>query len=424
MFRGHSSRQSAPRLRLTGIVGAALLTASACGPRADEAGDAAPRSADDLAAGYVALAYALAEVDPLYLDHSFHPARPAFEPLDLPDIERRAGRLLDAAAVIARTEEEPRIRRIVDSLTALRLRARVLAGERIPMAEQLRLIFGLRGDDHEPDGERLRDRVSRALPGIAPIRVRVRRHDEASLAPPEEAEGVLRAALAACRREAFPDGPPMPLEPLRLRWMPPAETIRLPTGPTPFFSYEGAGRGTLRLPGGVPFRPTELRRLACHEGVPGHLLQAAAAEAQFLETGYAELGIIPLYGPRTAVFEGLAAAAERLLPSDPVDVARRGLEPVVARTLAAWLDGDLSRIEAVRALDFGAFVPNPHALLDHAGRFGSYALVRPDADPRFAAALDRLVAPGVTAEERLEGLLRAIREAMHPRDLPAVLSGS
>ena len=367
------------------------------------------------------LAFALSENDPPYLDHSFYPAPPPFERLPLPEIERRAARLAGAVAGIARTGEERRLRRIAASIEALHLRTRVRLGEPIPQAARLRGMFGLEGSAREPDGERLRFRVDRAIPGVAPLRVRVRRYHEDSLEPPEDADAFLRSALADCR-EALPGDLPVPLEPLRVQWLAPGEARSLPTGLAPFFRYLGDGRGILRIPAGAPFRPAEFRRLACHEGVPGHLLQAALAEAQFRTLGHPELGIVPLYDPRTAVFEGLAAAAERVVPASVADEALRGLEPVIAGVLADYLDGRRTRLEAVRALDFEGFVPDPHALLAHADRFGSYALVRPAADPRFQEALGGLLDPRVSSGDRLRRFVRAVQQAMHPRELMTVLS--
>ena len=410
------------RFHLSRLASAALVLWAACNPAEPTARDPLPRTADELASRYVELAFALHERDPLFLDLVFMEVPPASEDLELREIAERAERLADSSREMARTDDEFRVRRIEASLRAMAFRARALHGDRRPVAEELREVFGLSWADPEADLDRLHFRVDRALAGVAPLKVRVRRHYERTDVPPESAEARLREALAGCRELTLGASVEMDLEPLGIRWMEPAEALALPTGPSPFYRYSGKGGGALWLPRGLLLRSTELHRLACHEGVPGHHLQAAVADGEFRATGWPELGIVPLYGPRTAVFEGLAATFEALAPSDPADESLRSLEPVVARVLAAYLDGGLSRLEALRALDFEALVPDPHGLLAHADRFGGYALVRPSVDPAFRDALASLLDPRLSPEDRLARTLRVIREAMSPAELIPLLS--
>lgn len=411
----------------SGLLAVSVLLGLSCGAPPAERADPAPwRTADEFGAEFVRLALALAEHDPLFLDYRFPgaPTAPA-PPPPLPEIEARAERLLDAAGQAPRGGEEPRLRYLAASTEALRTRARSLLGERLPPAEELRRIFGLRWTRPEFDLDRLYFRVERSLPGLAPLRVRASRHYRASEVSPEAAREVLREALAACRPAgaAGEAGPGVPGT-LEVEWLPARALAETATGATPFYRYRGAGRGVLRLPGDRPLRAAELRRLACHEGNPGHHLQAVVAEARYRETGWPELGIVPLYGPRTAVFEGLAALAEMQAPSSPADTALRSLEPVVLSILFDYLDGQRTRLEALRALDFDALVPDPHALLEHADRFGSYALARPAADPEFHRALRAVSAAGDTGPEASEAMRRAIREGLTRDDLIALAPGS
>lgn len=363
------------------------------------------------------LAFALHERDPLFLDLVFAEVPPANEDLDLREIAERAGRLAESSREMARTGDEFRVRRIEAALRAMAFRARSLLGNRRPVAEELRVVFGLSWTVSEVETDRLHFRVDRSLPGVAPLKVRVRRYYERSDVPADSAEGRLREALAACRGLALGAPAAMELEPLGIRWMEPAEALALPTGPSPFYRYSGGGTGALWLPLGLPLRSSELNRLACHEGVPGHHLQAVVADREFQATGWPELGIVPLYGPRTAVFEGLAATLEGIVPAAPADESLRALEPVVARVLAGYLDGELTYLEALRALDFEALVPDPHGLLAHADRFGGYALARPSVDPAFRGALESLIAPRLSPDDRLAGIVKAVREAMSPAEL-------
>lgn len=368
------------------------------------------------------LAFALHDLDPLFLDLVFTDVPPENPGLELREIAERAARLAETSREMARTDDEFRVRRIEASLRALAFRARSVLGERRPVAEELREVFGLSWTDPETDTERLHFRVDRSLAGVAPLKVRVRRYYERADMPHGSAEGGLQEALSACRALALGESHEIEIDPLAIRWMEPAEALALPTGPSPFYRYSGEGAGALWLPLGLPLRSSELSRLACHEGVPGHHLQAVVADREFQATGWPELGIVPLYGPRTAVFEGLAVTFEELVPSAPADRSLRALEPVAARVLAAYLDGDLNRLDALRALDFEALVPDPHGLLAHADRFGGYALVRPSVDPAFRTALESLMDPGLSAPDRLARTLGAIREAMSPAELMQLLS--
>ena len=402
----------------------ALLGWAACDPAPPPAADPVPRTADELAGRYVRLAFALHERDPLFLDLVFMEVPSETLDLELREIAERAGRLAESSRQMARTGDEFRVRRIEASLRALAFRALALLGDRRPVAEELHEVFGLSWTDSEVDTDRLHFRVDRSLAGVAPLKVRVRRYYERSDVPGESAEGRLREALAACRSLALGESAAMELEPLGIRWMEPAEALALPTGPSPFYRYAGEGAGALWLPLGLSLRSSELHRLACHEGVPGHHLQAIVADREFQATGWPELGIVPLYGPRTAVFEGLAATFEGLAPASPADESLRALEPVVSRVLAGYLDGELTHLEALRALDFEALVPDPHGLLAHAERFGGYALVRPSVDPAFRGALESLIDPQLSPEDRLSAIVRAVREAMSPAEFIRLFSPS
>ena len=400
-----------------------LLFGPACAPPADEPAEAAPRTVEGLANAWVELAVALGRHDPLTLDLVFLERLPEPPSWTLEAIRERAEWLAAAAATGARGGEEQRVRRIGGSARALGARAAVLLGERIPVREQLGVMFGLDASFPAPDLERLHFHVDREIPGIAPLVVRVRRRYERRAASATDLEPVLRGAMRRCRDRALPpDGPPFRLEPLDIRWIAPAEAMRRPRGPTPFYRFRGVGRGELEMARGMALNPDELERLACHEGVPGHHLQAAAADAHYRATGWPEAGVVPLYDPRTAVFESLAATMERLAPEDPEEAALRTLEPVVAWILSRYLDGEMDRLTAMRALDFEALAPDPHALLAHADRFGGYALVRPFADPMLAAALEPLADPSLSPGERFETVVRVVEQAMSPRELVEVLS--
>jgi len=328
------------------------------------------------------------------------------------------------------------------ALRALTARAQVVSGEPLAMSERLDRIFGLDWQEPEADLERLHFRVGQAIPGVAPLRVRVRRYYERSRVGVGRVPATLDRALRGCRESFLPgrhwlEAAGFLVPPIQVHWMLPAEIRVLPTGPAPFYRYWGEGRGVLALPRGMDATELEIRRFACHEGVPGHHLQAAAAEARFFQTGWPELGVIAVYGPRTAVFEGLAAMAERLaadlpapaavaapadggVPPEAADRALRGLAPVILAILRKYLDGEITRLEAVRALDFEALVHDPHAVLAHADRFGSYALARPEADPAFLRVLETLLSPRLPRDRKLEHIVLAVGEAMTPRDLAEV----
>lgn len=414
-------------LRTPLLLGAVIL-GSGCGGAPEDERAAEWRTADDLGEEFAQLALELAEHDPLFLDYRF-PGGPtlAGEPAPLEDLERRAARLAAGAGSLPRAEDEGRLRYLAAAADALLVRVRSLRGERLPVAEELRRVFGLDWQPPEFDLERLHFRVGRAIPGLAPLRVRVSRRYRSGEIAGDEARREVERALADCRASAAP--PPesaLALEPLSVEWLTREAAAGDPAGASPFYRYLGGGRGVLRLPGWRPYRAGELRRLACHEGIPGHHLQAAAAEARFGETGWPESGLVPLYGPRTAVFEGLAAMAEALAPSDPADPADealRALEPVVASILFDYLDGERPRLSALRALDFDALVSDPHALLAHADRFGAYSLVRPSADPGFRRALEAVIGPTRPAAERWEAVRRAAAEALTPDDLARLQMG-
>ena len=412
--RGFGSRPPAAIL--------ALIIAAACRPGPPE--DASPLvTPDGIGTEFVRLALALEEHDPGFVDYRFAGAGDVGEPLSLRALAPRAARLAAVsrrAAGASRSApaagpQARRFRYLAAAAEALDVRVRMLRGESIPPAEELERVFGLRWRPPDVDLAALHRAVDRALPGVAPLTVRVRRRYRSGGLDGDEAASRLRRALARCRELASPEGLlPFPLSALVIEASPPKGA----GAATPFYRYDGGGRGRLLLPL-ARFRASEIERLACHEGVPGHHLQAAAAEAHFRATGWPELGVAPLYGPRTAVFEGLAAAVETLLPQDPADAALRRLDPIANAILLQYLEGRATRLEAFRALDFEALAPDPHALLAHADAFGGYALVRPSADPAFEEALRRIVGSASTPADLAAAVLAAVENALTPRDLIA-----
>ena len=149
------------------------------------------------------LAFALHERDPLFLDLVFMEVPSETLDLELREIAERAARLAESSRDMARTGDEFRVRRIEASLRAMAFRARSLLGDRRPVAEELREVFGLSWTDLEVDTDRLHFRVDRSLAGVAPLKVRVRRYYERSDVPGESAEVRLREALVACRSLAL-----------------------------------------------------------------------------------------------------------------------------------------------------------------------------------------------------------------------------
>lgn len=280
-------------------------------------------SPDDLARRYIRLAHALDAHSLGFIDGYGGPAELADRTLrPAPELVGEAGQLQ------ADVQHEPNpLRRafLVAQTRAMHTLARMLAGEQLPYAEEVRGLYDIepvRADLGELDTA-LRE-LDAALPGRGSLEEREEAVRSKVTVPPGELLRVAAPILSELRRRTarqygLPDGESF--------------SIGLVTN-KPWSGYNwplGNLQSRIDINTDLPVVLTGLPDLLAHEGYPGHHTEHAIKEAQLVrEKGWFEHSIQLINAPECVVSEGIAVNA---------------LDAVMTQgEVADWLTGDLARV--------------------------------------------------------------------------------
>ena len=285
-----------------------------------------PSGPDDLARRYIRLAHALDAHTPGFIDGYGGPAALADRTV------RPATQLMDEARQLqADVQHEPdSLRRafLVAQTRAMHTLARMLAGERLPYAEEVHGLYDIepvRADLSELDAA-LKE-LDAALPGRGSL---------------EEREEALRSRVTVAPGELLRVADPILTE-LRRRT---AQHFGLPEGENfsiglvtnkPWGGYNwplGNLQSRIDINIDLPVTLTGLPDLLAHEGYPGHHTEHAVKEARLVrELGWFEHGIQLINAPECVVSEGIAVNA---------------LDAVMTPgEVAEWLTGDLAGVAGI-----------------------------------------------------------------------------
>lgn len=378
-------------MRWTPLVALALLAGCAAPPPA--------MTLDTVAEGYVRVALQLAQHDPTLVEVWRGPEswRPGPRVPVAPLLEKITA-LRQELAKVPSTDATERRDYLASQLQALDLAARRLLGESRTFAEE-----ALAGFDYvvPPLNEReaaiSREAIARELPGTPPLDARYAAFKQQLRVPASKAEGLMRAALAACRtatKERF--------------GMPADESVELR------FEDDSPWDGSAEYLGGHRTRITVNRRaamdvsralrLACHEGYPGHHWQFMLIDEELVQRrGWQEYNLAPMFGRHLFINEGAAeVGADLAFPAEarvalyrevlfplaglPAGEAEKlvriegliaSLEPIAINIIGDYLDGRTPHDAAVDRLRQEALTPEPDALLAFAERYRSRVLAYP-----------------------------------------------
>jgi hypothetical protein len=258
---------------------------------------------------YMALALAVGEHDPDYVDAYYGPAA-------LRDSVRAAAATLPAigSAALALSRELEAVAAPSDSVDQLRLaylRAQVrsmmarvaqLDGQTMPFDEESRLIYDAtapRRDAAYYQG--LLDTLESALPpGRGTVSERVERYRQQFVIPPARLDTVFRTAVAACRARTL-EQTPLPAEE--------SFTIEYVTNQpwSGYNWYQGGYRSIIQVNTDLPIFIDRAIDLACHEGYPGHHAYNVLLEQHLVHgRGWPEYQVYPLFSPQSLIAEGSA----------------------------------------------------------------------------------------------------------------------
>ncbi|HUE88121.1 MAG TPA: hypothetical protein VMO26_18770, partial [Vicinamibacterales bacterium] len=346
-----------------------------------------PVSIDEVAERYVRLTLQLAQHQPSLVETWLGP--PGWRPgarRPVSEIRTEMGEVTAAMATLAAgVAPSERFRYLQQQLEALDLAARRLSGESMRFAEEARAALGAdaaemvtRLGGHTNGSEQPAARIARAdlqqrLSGRGPLHERYAAFRARHAIAPARIAPVLQAALDICRRRVVPHIP-----------LPESETVQLDTttglGLEGRAIYEGDFRSRVLVDSSGPIDLARLVWLVAHETYPGHHVQHVLADRDVVPA-QPERALHPSFGRHLLCAEGAAEAGAALLLDGAVfeevcrdlapvagtrsdDVAElvaihravAELDPAIAATARAYLDGDLGSEAAAEQLTARALV--------------------------------------------------------------------
>jgi hypothetical protein len=373
-----------PRLAAAALAVGALAAA----PHAFSAADdpMAP-----IAERYVRLVLAIGQHDADFVDAYYGPPewKPAPDAAAVPlhELRREAAGILHALASGGKpaaddtlaTLRHEYLRRQVEAFDA---RLRMLQGERLSFDEESKALYDAVAPTHPAAYfEKTLAELETRLPGEGPLIARYEAFRQAFIVPPDRLDAVFVAAIDECRARTA-----------RHLRLPPGErfTIEYVRGKSwsAYNWYKGGATSLIQVNTDLPVYIDRALDLACHEGYPGHHVYNALLEQHLArERGWLEFTVYALFSPQSLIAEGTANFGidvafpgdertrferERLYPLaglDPRRAAEYAEVAVLTERLAyagneaarEYLDGRVSREEAVRWLETYALMPRARA---------------------------------------------------------------
>jgi hypothetical protein len=359
-----------------------LLLLAGCAPSAP--------ALDAIGEGYVRVALQMAQHDPDLVedwrgDESWRPG-PRVPVAGLLERVDELSRELEG-----RRPGQARHSYLAAQLRALQFAGRRLMGEPASIDDQARDEFGVVFSRITTQRvAEVHDAIGDVLSGPEPLLDRIAAFKARTVIPTDRRQGVLDAALAACR-QATSTALPLPADELV------SLSFRRGLGWDGYARYAGNHRTNIEINDDGPLDVARALRLACHEGYPGHHVQYLLID----KLPWPELKLFPAFGPHLLYTEGAAEAGAALALSFDAQVALMGdqllplaglnagladalvrvdaltgeLLPVVTEVARQYLAGTLAKDAAIERLRTDALLPNPEGTLAMIERRRARALV-------------------------------------------------
>lgn len=334
---------------------------------------------DKIAGDFVRMTLEAGEREPGYVDAYYGPreylvaAKTTPRPVYL--LRREADRLQTLLAYVPNKGLTPDERRrklfLKGQIKAAQTRLAMIAGDKFSFQDEAQGLFGVRPvlkplKTYDP----ILARIDKLVPGQGDLAARVDAFQAAYVIPTDRLEPVMKAGIAACKAKT-------------------EQHIKLPTGERFDLSfvtqkpwsgynwYQGGAHSLIEINTDLPIYISRALDLGCHEGYPGHhVLNALLEEKLTKEKGWVEFSVYPLFSPQSLIAEGSAnyGIALAFPGKTKTDFERdklyplAGLDPKTAEAYgalmdakaalaqseltiaAAYLDGKMSKPEAVKAL--------------------------------------------------------------------------
>jgi len=299
---------------------------------------------------YVRLVLAVGRHDPNYVDAYYGPPawraeaeRGAAAPVA--ELRARTARLLQRLQALPASDRRTFLEK---QLMAVDGFLRRLAGERMSLTEEARLLFDVDPPVVSPEGfAEARARLEALVPGEGDLATRVQAFRARFRVPPDRLAAVVGAALAELRRRT-----------LVLVTLPAAESfsVRYVSGkPWGAYNwYQGGFQSVIDINTDIPTEVIDVLGVMAHEGYPGHHVYNALLEDRLVHgRGWREFTVYPLYSPQSLIAEGTANVARKIVMDD---VVRRAFLHDRLMPLAGLPTADLDRylqvLEALRPLRY------------------------------------------------------------------------
>jgi hypothetical protein len=276
---------------------------------------------DAIARDYVRLTLEAGEREPEYVDSYYGPpewaAAAKANPRSVTQLSADAHALRVRAGAIPISGLTPlqqhRRAFLIGQLTAAETRLAMHAGKRLSFDDEAQGLFGVRPalpPLASYDGTLAA--IDRLVPGKGPLWQRVDRYRNRFIVPANRLDGVMRAAIAECRRRTIAHIPLPPGEKFKLEFV---------TGKSwgGYNYYKGHSTSLIQVNTDLPVLIDRAVDLGCHEGYPGHHVYNVLLERDLARgRGWIEFMVYPLYSPESFIAEGSANYG--------IDLAFRGIE--------------------------------------------------------------------------------------------------
>lgn len=269
---------------------------------------------DPIARDYLEIAWGIERLLPGFIDGYFGPEEIRIAGLaaaaDAAALRDRADGLQTAIAGADLPDDRRAF--LAAQARALATSCRILAGEKIPYEDEVRLLFDVEpARTPEAVFEAAAEEIQTLLPRDGSVSERMAAWRRQFEIAPEQARGLIDVILAETRARtaAFVD-------------LPDVEAIEIAfVSDKPWSGYNwylGGGRSRVDVNTDLPIRANALLNLISHEGYPGHHAEHALKERSlYRQRGWGEFGAQLIHTPEAVVSEGIATLAEDVIfPGD------------------------------------------------------------------------------------------------------------
>lgn len=268
---------------------------------------------------YIRLGLALDEYMPGYVDSYFGPQEWRAQAkqdgkLPLQNLTERTARLANDIAQ-ADGMDAQRKDFLARQVTAMQMSLRLLAGEKIPLAEEVNALYDVQpGWVDEAKFEEGHRELDQLLPPGDSLTERRQDWNRSLEIPVEKAKELVplvaeKLRTIAQRKFNLPGN-----ETFTLEWV-----SDKPWGA--YNWYLGGFRSIIQINADLPIRINSLADLIAHEGYPGHHTELSIKEHRLIQQkGYAEHTIALLNSPSCVIAEGIATSAlKTAIPDDELE---------------------------------------------------------------------------------------------------------